>query len=77
MDLQHGLFSGGGGVVDNAFSSGRVFFGIDNGTFYAFNEKSGALIWTFQTESYIKSSPAISDGMLFIGSNDGVLYSFK
>jgi len=31
--------------------------------------------WTFTTGNYIESSPAVVNGILYIGSNDGVLYA--
>jgi outer membrane protein assembly factor BamB len=34
------------------------------------------LAWSFKTQGPIKSSPAIRDGKVFIGSNDGHLYAF-
>ena len=33
------------------------------------------LLWTFRTEDKIKSSPVICDGCIYIGSNDGKIYS--
>ena len=33
------------------------------------------LAWTFSTERYIDSSPAVSDGRVFFGSDDGKLYA--
>jgi outer membrane protein assembly factor BamB len=32
--------------------------------------------WTASTGSYINSSPAVANGMVYIGSNDKILYAF-
>jgi outer membrane protein assembly factor BamB len=32
--------------------------------------------WTAQTRSKIPSSPAVANGVVFVGSNDGKLYTF-
>jgi len=36
---------------------------------------SGDLIWSYKTDGPVQSSPAISDGLLFVGSDDGNLYA--
>ena len=35
----------------------------------------GTRLWTTSTRSAIDSSPAIANGVLYIGSNDGYLYA--
>jgi outer membrane protein assembly factor BamB len=35
---------------------------------------SGKGVWTFTTRSRVESSPAIADGRVFVGSNDGKFY---
>jgi len=34
-----------------------------------------SLLWTFKTEGPVKSSPAIVDGRVYFGSNDGNVYA--
>src|SRR6266478_3366672 len=34
-----------------------------------------SLLWTFKTEKPVKSSPAIAGGNVFVGSDDGRMYS--
>ena len=36
----------------------------------------GTLIWSYEIGKPVMSSPAIVDGMIFIGSDDGFLYAF-
>src|SRR5215469_16203729 len=35
----------------------------------------GGIKWTFKTEGPIISSPAVADGVVFVGSTDGNLYA--
>jgi len=35
------------------------------------------LVWKFKTEGAVYSSPAISGGMVYFGSDDGHLYAVK
>jgi outer membrane protein assembly factor BamB len=35
---------------------------------------SGKAVWTFTTKARVESSPAIADGRVFVGSNDGRFY---
>jgi len=70
-----------------AISDGVVFFGSLDGNVYAVDQRGNVddpnplyrhttdLIWQYETEGEIYSSPAISGNMLFIGSNDKHLYA--
>ncbi len=45
--------------------------------FYALNASTGALLWKYRTGGpEVESSPAVVNGMLYIGSDDGNLYAF-
>ena len=35
---------------------------------------AGKMVWTFTTRARVESSPAIADGRVFVGSNDGRFY---
>ena len=37
-------------------------------------DRSGKGVWTFTTRARVESSPAIADGRVFVGSNDGRFY---
>jgi outer membrane protein assembly factor BamB len=43
---------------------------------YMLSLKDGALIAKYEIGRPIFSSPAVIDGMVLIGSNDGLLYAF-
>jgi outer membrane protein assembly factor BamB len=38
------------------------------------NARTGKAFWTFATGARVDSSPAISGGRVYVGSNDGRLY---
>lgn len=42
---------------------------------YAFDVKSGNQQWKFRTEGRVRSSPAISNGVVYVASYDGSLYA--
>jgi outer membrane protein assembly factor BamB len=62
-------------VSSPAVANGKVYFGLDNNYVYALDAFTGDLVWSYKTEGAVQSSPAISDGLLFVGSNDGNLYA--
>jgi outer membrane protein assembly factor BamB len=62
-------------VSSPAVADGKVYFGLDNSYVYALDAFNGDLIWSYKTEGAVQSSPAISDELLFVGSNDGNLYA--
>lgn len=54
-----------------------MFFGGLDSFIYGINFSTGKQEWKFPTMGAIDSSPCISNGMLFIGSRDGILYCFE
>jgi len=52
-----------------------VVFGAGDGTVYALDLESGQERWRFSTEMRIRSTPAISGGVVDVGGADGVVYS--
>ena len=42
---------------------------------YALNAGSGAVVWKFGTGGTIRSSPTVSGGVVYIGSDDGNVYA--
>ncbi|WLE97139.1 MAG: PQQ-binding-like beta-propeller repeat protein [Candidatus Electrothrix communis] len=56
---------------------GKVCFGSLDHTVYCVTENTGHLIWSYFTgHSRVISSPAISDGMLVVGNENGKVYAF-
>ena len=60
-----------------AVASGVVYVGSWDHNVYAFNAKTGALLWKYQTGDVVRSSPAIADGVVFVGSYDNNLYALN
>lgn len=55
------------------FSDEKLFAGSDDGKVYAFDSKTGELIWTFEYDAPFKGQPVASGGRVYIGSEDGNL----
>jgi outer membrane protein assembly factor BamB len=71
-----------------AVSDGMVFVGSLDGSVYAAELATGVLKWRFDTQGHglssarfsydrksIQSSPAVADGLVYIGARDGSLYA--
>jgi len=50
---------------------GRVYFGSDDGNFYAVDAESGAQKWKFEARSRIPSTPAVAGGIVYFGVYSG------
>ena len=53
-----------------AVSGGHVFVGTYDGKLVAVRASDGHPVWSRSTGGAVKSSPAVTDGVVFIGSND-------
>jgi len=59
-----------------AVADGKVFVCAGR-KIYAFNETTGDIIWSYETEGLVnRCSPAVADGALYIYDMDGYVYSF-
>ncbi|MEW6097377.1 MAG: PQQ-binding-like beta-propeller repeat protein [bacterium] len=56
-----------------AIFKNTCYVGVVDGKFYAIDIKTGEIIDTYTTRGSIISSPLISDGIVYFGSNDGKL----
>ncbi|MEZ4905125.1 MAG: PQQ-binding-like beta-propeller repeat protein [Spirosomataceae bacterium] len=54
--------------------NGKVYVGGFT-NLYALDAKNGTKIWEFATGSGIDSSPAVAEGVVYVGSNDYNLYA--
>jgi outer membrane protein assembly factor BamB len=73
-------FGQGGFFSSPAIAFGRVYAARDDGTVYAFDEKTGKVDWFFQTHNFIYGSPAVAavpgtPPSVYIGSYDEHLYA--
>jgi outer membrane protein assembly factor BamB len=55
---------------------GRVYLGGFNGTLYALDLTTGAVIWQQETGGAIIGAPALAGGTVYVGSSDDKLYAF-
>src|SRR5262249_38983258 len=53
-----------------------LMFGDMSGVVYAVDSSTGALPWSYATNTLIYASPAFADGAVYIASANGYLYSF-
>lgn len=57
-----------------AVNSNKVFFGDDNGTFYAFDANKDDEIWRYKTGGRIIGTPAANNRVVVFGSTDKTIY---
>jgi outer membrane protein assembly factor BamB len=56
---------------------GKVYVGSLDSNLYCLDSEKGNIIWTYQTDGYITSTPAVSDGSVYVLSQEpdsGALY---
>jgi outer membrane protein assembly factor BamB len=51
--------------------------GSFSGMLYALNAKTGKTMWSASVASGVTSSPAVANGVVYVGSDDGTLYAFN
>jgi len=67
-DLPMGIYS------SPSVANGVVCVGVGN-RMYALNATNGFILWSYQTEGIIESSPAVVNGIIYFGSTDGTVYA--
>ncbi|MEJ2240816.1 MAG: PQQ-binding-like beta-propeller repeat protein [Candidatus Bathyarchaeota archaeon] len=53
-------------------SSGVVYVGCGDNNLYAFDAFAGTKIWNYSTNGKVRTSPAVVDGIVYVGSGSGV-----
>jgi outer membrane protein assembly factor BamB len=64
-------------VVGGYVYSGRYLYHDFGGDVFALNASTGDRIWTFPTGDFVQSSPAVVEGILYIGSDNGNVYALN
>ncbi len=64
-----------GGIPAARGVNGVVYVGSLNRA-YALNARTGAKLWSYGTGGQVYSSPAVANGMVYVGSQDGKAYAF-
>ncbi len=57
--------------------NGQIYTGSADGSLYALNEQTGAVNWSFATQSIITTTPAVSGSQVVTGSHDGKVYALN
>ena len=70
----------GGGAQARSFNppvvvDDTIYFGSDDGNFYALDVHSGYMRWIFQAQAPVNSVPFADRDHLYFGSNDGHVYA--
>ena len=58
-----------------SLSTDSVYFGAANNYVYCLDVSSGELKWRYRTRGPVVSSPAVEDGIVYVGSLDRKLYA--
>lgn len=65
-------------VSSPAIYNGIVYIGSDDGSLYALDAATGAIIWVSNTTySSIDSTPAIANGVVYVGGQSGSVYAYS
>ena len=56
-------------------ANGIVYIGCSDGKVYAFQAKTGKIVWTYTTNGVVDSSPTVVAGIVYVGSQDDSLYA--
>lgn len=56
---------------------GTLYAADQNGVVHALDAATGAERWSFHTRAAIQSSPVVSEGELFVGSDDGSVWALR
>ena len=72
------LWQTGVGILfsDPVLEGSRLFVGTYEGALLCLDVETGRVVWKFETGAPIPSSPAVWDGKVFVGNNEGVLFAF-
>ena len=54
-----------------------IYFGSEDGNFYALDAESGYMRWVFRSGAEINSIPYVDDAQVYFGSKDGKLYALS
>ena len=54
-----------------------MLFGSDDGRLYCLAAETGEKLWSYFIGQRIVASPAVANGRIVIGCEDGTVYAFK
>src|SRR5690348_16473220 len=53
-----------------------VYIGSNDKALYAFDAKTGKILWAHNANDGVGSSPAVANGIVYVGSDDSSVYAF-
>jgi len=62
-------------ISSPAIALGVLYIGSGDGNLYALNDKTGAVLWTYNTYNRVGTSPAVANGVVYFGTNNWILYA--
>ena len=66
------------GVANGVIYVGRVSPDLSGrGAVFALNAATGSVLWNFPTDDAVSSSPSVSNGVVYVGSEDGESICFE
>ncbi len=66
------------GLSSLAVVNGVVYFGsLLDSSVHALNASTGAKLWSFATRGEVESSPAVANGVVYVGSDDDNVYALN
>jgi outer membrane protein assembly factor BamB len=66
-----------GGQPAPVVVNGIVYLATFDGKVNAYNDATGAILWSFQAGGVFQSSPAVANGIVYVGSGDSWLYALN
>lgn len=57
--------------------NGEIYVATRRGIIYALDESSGKILWSFDLQARVNSTPLFYNGILYIGCDDGNIYAFE
>ena len=63
-------------AVDPSAADGVVYALNTAGVAYAFDAKTGAQLWSYQSGCPLQTAPVIASGILYIGTKSGGVQAF-
>ena len=64
-------------INENDFPNRLMYIGSDGKNIFRFNYETGEVYWCVEAGRWIREAPITDEDNIYVGSNDGKLYSFK
>lgn len=83
IDLRHNQHAWPASTVDAesvisaapVVANDTVYFGTESGMVHAVDAETGEALWQWQTGNFVRASPVVLDGVVFIASGDRFVYA--